>query len=233
MKKTILVLLLFIGISISAKSQTFTASPADSIESTNNVNDWLSDYIYIHNSSSGPLNLSFQTLVNTMDPLGWNVLLCTNVGCNPYVPASGSLGTIASGDSAYFDLSTGFVGISGTGEIKFRVYETGNPSNADTLTYRYHATLTAGISDNNFQENFHLSQNFPNPFSTSTTIKYNLDNPNGKLVITDVQGKNVGEYKLTDNSGEVIIAENLMPGVYFYSLYSNDTMISKKKMIVQ
>ena len=225
-------MLMFIGIS-SANSQTFTASPADSIESINDVNDWLSDYIYIHNNTGSSLSLSFQTIGNTMDPLGWDVLLCTSYGCYSYVPSSGSLGTIANGDSAHLNLHAGFVGIAGTGEIKFRVYETGNISNADTITYRYHAVQASGISNNNLPEVIRLSQNFPNPFINFTTIRYNLDNANGNLVITDMHGKNVCEYKLSSASGEVIVTENLKPGIYFYSLFTHGQMISKRKMIVQ
>lgn len=233
MKKITTIALLII-VAVSSKAQTFTTSPADSIETTNDINDWLSDYIYIKNISGSTLNLSFQTITNTMDPLGWNVLLCTNSGCYPYVPTSGPLGTIANGDSAHLNLHTGFVGIAGTGEIKCKIYETGNPANAITITFRYHAVSTSGIFDNAKNNTFSLSQNFPNPFSTSTTIKYDLSEPNGKLVITDVQGKNVGEYNLDGSSGEVrVVKGNLKSGIYFYFIYSNDKMISKNKMIVK
>lgn len=230
-KTTILILFLLAGL-IPARSQTFTALPADSIETTNDINDWLSDYIYIQNNSGGSLNLSFQRLVNTMDPIGWSVLLCTNNGCNPYVPSSGSLGVIANGDSAYFDLSTGFVGIAGTGEIKFRVYEVGNPSNADTITYRYHAISMAGIFDNTANE-VQLSQNFPNPFTSSTTIQYDLGGSAGKMVISDMQGRTIAEYELSEGTTEIIIPGNMEQGIYFYSLYCKEMMISRKKMMVQ
>lgn len=233
MKKIILALLLSFVV-ISAKAQTFSATPADSIETTNDVNDWLADIIYLQNNSGGPLTLSYQTLANTMDPVGWDVLLCTNIGCSAYVPASGSLGTIANGDSAYFNLHTGFVGIAGTGEIKIRVYEVGNPSNDDTITYRYHAIDMTGISDNNFVENAQLSQNFPNPFVNSTVIKYNFNNaPGGKLFISDLQGKKIAEYDLNPSAGEIIVGENMEAGVYIYSLYCEGKMVSTRKMIVQ
>ena len=167
-----------------------------------------------------------------MDPIGWNVLLCTSNGCYSYLPSGGSLGIVPNGDSAHLNLHCGFVGIAGTGVVRVRVYETGNPSNSDTITFVYHAVSSTGIIDNSSDE-LTLSQNFPNPFSGSTTIKYKLEQPNGKLIITDVQGKEVVAYQLSSVFGEVIISDNFKSGTYFYSLYSNNKMISKNKMIVQ
>ncbi|OFY99769.1 MAG: hypothetical protein A3K10_07260 [Bacteroidetes bacterium RIFCSPLOWO2_12_FULL_31_6] len=143
------------------------------------------------------------------------------------------MGITAIGDSAHLNLHCGFFGIAGTGEVSVRVYETGNPSNADTVTFIYHAVSTAGIFDSPENNAFSLSQNFPNPFSISTTIKYNLEKPDGKLIITDIQGKKVAEYILSDNSGKILISEIFNPGIYLYSLYSSDKLISKNKMIVQ
>lgn len=234
MKKTIVTLVILLLSSIySINAQSFIATPADSIESTNDINDWLSDYIYIQNTSGSTLNLSFQTITNTMDPIGWTVLLCTSNGCYSYVPTAGSFGTILNGDSAHLNLHCGFVGIAGTAEIKIKVYETGNPSNSIIVTYRYHAISASRIFENTGNNELSLSQNFPNPFSGSTTIKYNLEITNGVLIITDVLGKIVSENTLNNTIGEIRVGENLLPGIYFYSLYDRNKLISKNKMIVR
>lgn len=232
MKKiTILISSMFV-VAVS-NGQTFTTSPTDFIEATYDFNECVSDYIYLNNTSGVSLDLSYQTLVNTIDPIGWSNLLCTNLGCSAYVPSAGSLGTIAIGASGYFDLHVCFYGIVGSGEIKFRVYESGNPSNADTLTYRYHAISTADIASLNQEETQPLSQNYPNPVVGITTIKYNLGTPDGKLVVTDVLGKTLFEYNLSKTFGEFIFNEKLSSGIYFYSLYQADKMIDRKKMIIQ
>ncbi len=231
MKKLVASLTLFFLGSITAYSQTFIAVPGDSVEGTYNVTDWASDYIYLENNSGSPLTMSFQTITNTMTPAGWDVVFCTSNGCYPYVPSSGSMGTVASGDSAYLHVQCGFVGIAGTHEIRVRVFETGNPANSDTITFLYHAISTIGVEEHS-SANDALSQNFPNPFSSATTIVYNLSRPGGKMIVTDISGKVISEYHLNSASGELTVG-NLMPGIYFYAVYFNDGLISRRKMIVQ
>ncbi len=231
MKKCAICLTLFFVVAGAANAQTFVATPNDSVEGTYTVSDWASDFIYLGNNSGSPLTLSFQTISNTITPAGWNVVLCTNAACFPYVPSAGSLGTIANGDSAYLHVQCGFMGIAGSNQIRVRVFETGNPANADTITFLYHANSTIGIDDNSSATNA-LSQNFPNPFSSSTTIRYTLNDANGTLVVTDVSGKVISEHQLNNPAGEITLG-NLSSGIYFYSLYSNDVFVSRRKMIVQ
>lgn len=83
--------------------------------------------------------------------------------------------------------------------------------------------------------NFLLSQNYPNPYNSGTSIKYSV----GKrqyitLKVYDVLGNEVailvneekpaGNYKVDFN------AANLKRGIYFYSLQSG-TQIQTKKMV--
>lgn len=231
MKKLVACLSLFFVGSITAYSQGVNPTPNDSIEGTYNVTDWASDYIYIENNSGAPLTISFQTLTNTMTPAGWDVVFCTNNGCYPYVPSGGSMGTVASGDSAYLHVQCGFIGIAGTHEIRVRVFETGNPTNSDTITFLYHAISTIGVEEHS-SANDMLSQNYPNPFSSTTTIVYNLTYPGGKMIVTDISGKVISEYCLNTASGELTVG-NLVPGIYFYAVYFNEGLISRRKMIVQ
>jgi hypothetical protein len=223
--------LLFLLTAITAGAQTFTPLPNDSVEGTYQINDWASDFIYIRNNSVSSVNLSYQTIANTMTPVGWDVVLCTNNACFPYVPVSGTLGAVASGDSAYFHVQCGFMGIAGTNQIRVRIYETNNPSNADTITIVYHALVTIGFADNStVTEN--LSQNYPNPFSGITTIAYDLHGANGDLMITDLTGKVVSVYPLNIPKGQISIG-NLLPGTYFYMLRSEDGILAQRIMVVQ
>jgi hypothetical protein len=226
------IILFLFSISFS-RGQTFIASPSDFIEATYDVNDCASDYIYVNNFSSSSIDLNYQTIINTIDPIGWSNVLCTSLGCTPYVPSSGTLGTILPGSNGYFHLQVCFLGLPGTGEIKFRVYESGNPSNSDTITFRYHAAIMTGLSDVSQTENL-LFQNYPNPVTGTTIIKYSLVKPDCKLIVSDILGKTLFEYTLNNITGELIFDENLISGIYFYSLFTEDNkMIDHKKMIVR
>lgn len=231
MTKSLLQIALFFLTVLPVAAQTFSALPNDSVEGTFHVDDWASDYIYIRNNSVAPVNLSYQTISNTMTPAGWNVVLCTNSACYPYVPVSGNLGSISYGDSAYFHLQCGFMGIAGTQHIRVRVYETSNPSNSDTITFLYHALTTIGFADSRAGIE-QLSQNYPNPFSETTIIAYDLRGQTGELIVSDISGKLISVHTLNSPNGQVTIG-GLLPGIYFYSLNNDEGMIARRTMIVQ
>jgi len=85
-------------------------------------------------------------------------------------------------------------------------------------------------------DNYSLSQNFPNPFNPSTTIKYAV--PKSGLVnlkVYDIMGREVSElvngfrsagfYLVDFNAGK------LSSGIYYYKLVS-DNFTDVKKMIL-
>ena len=81
-----------------------------------------------------------------------------------------------------------------------------------------------------------LYQNVPNPFSTSTIIKYSLSNDitTASILIFDMQGKllkteplkGIGEGSIT------IHGSSLTPGMYIYALVANGKEIDTKRMIL-
>ncbi len=162
-------------------------------------------------------------------PAGWYITMCNPNGCFPttttqnafIVPPSGTV-------TAKFEIHAG----ANTGDVNVRVRFLDVANNNNSVTFHIVGGTGTGIISAG-SLNASLSQNFPNPYSTFTAIRYNLDMPNGKLVITDVQGRIVSEYILNNSSGEIIIAEKLKSGIYFYLLYSNDKMILRNKMVVQ
>ncbi|RKY91504.1 MAG: hypothetical protein DRQ01_07605 [Ignavibacteriae bacterium] len=89
--------------------------------------------------------------------------------------------------------------------------------------------------------NFHLYQNFPNPFNPSTTIRYSIVEPgNVSIKIYDVLGrevktlvnevKTVGTYSSTWN-GYNNFGNKVSSGIYFYRMESG-SFIEAKKMIL-
>lgn len=84
------------------------------------------------------------------------------------------------------------------------------------------------------QDNYNNSLPFPNPANNSITIPYKLENDkDGKLVIYDVNGKLMFEYKIDTTFDNVIIDTNTMAvGNYFYSIYSSNKKTVTGKFMV-
>ena len=83
---------------------------------------------------------------------------------------------------------------------------------------------------------YHLSNNFPNPFNPSTKIKYAIPQTSNVIVkVFDILGNEIetlvneekpsGTYEITWN------AEGLPSGVYFYQLKAG-SIVETKKMIL-
>jgi len=98
------------------------------------------------------------------------------------------------------------------------------------------------VLDNEYSRNFTLSENYPNPFTTSTTIKYSLVNSDYvKLNITDMLGnvvatlvdgfQNAGTHSVIFSANEK--ATKLTSGVYFYSLFSDKFSLVRSFVIVE
>jgi len=90
-------------------------------------------------------------------------------------------------------------------------------------------------------EDFHLFQNFPNPFNPSTTIRYSIVEPgNVSIKIYDVLGREVktlvnelrtvGTYSSTWN-GYNNFGNKVSSGIYFYRIEA-DLFVNTKKMVL-
>lgn len=88
---------------------------------------------------------------------------------------------------------------------------------------------------NNSGTNNKLFQNFPNPFNSSTVIKYQLDPKASKAVlyIYDFQGTQLKTFDLALNQTEFTIERNqLKPGVYLYALVVDGQQVEIKNMLL-
>jgi hypothetical protein len=93
--------------------------------------------------------------------------------------------------------------------------------------------------DNNLiPDKLELNQNYPNPFNPSTTIKFGL--PEAQFVTINI-------YDVLGNKLQTVVNENLQAGtytynfdaskypsgIYFYSLTTNNSTITKKMMLIK
>ncbi|MCD4730419.1 MAG: T9SS type A sorting domain-containing protein [Bacteroidales bacterium] len=94
-----------------------------------------------------------------------------------------------------------------------------------------------GIKQNNQTHNeLEVSQNFPNPFTETTTIKVNLQKPADlKLDVINILGQKVYETGLMSAKLGIntltVKAEVLTPGIYFYTVIAGESSATKKMII--
>ncbi len=79
-----------------------------------------------------------------------------------------------------------------------------------------------------------LAQNFPNPFTNTTTIKYTLPSKftSAQIIITDKNGKQLKQLNISDKGNGTlhVDASTFSSGTYHYSLVIDGKIISTKQM---
>lgn len=99
------------------------------------------------------------------------------------------------------------------------------------------ADITGIHEDNPFITDNDVSQNFPNPFTTTSEVKVFLkEKADLTLEIYNMTGQVVQSEQVSGASAGLnsflMNAEKLSPGIYFYTVTANESSVSKK-MIVQ
>ena len=83
---------------------------------------------------------------------------------------------------------------------------------------------------------FSVSQNEPNPFTETTTIKLSIPKKTqtAALIIYDMSGKQIKQINISERSKTSvnITSEGLAAGMYLYSLIADGKVISTKRMIL-
>lgn len=77
---------------------------------------------------------------------------------------------------------------------------------------------------------------YPNPIQYQAFIDYKLhsESVKAKIIIHNILGKNMAEYELTTSESRVKIeVDDLLPGVYFYTLYLDNNGILTRKLMVR
>ncbi len=85
-------------------------------------------------------------------------------------------------------------------------------------------------------EDISVSSIYPNPASTSASVKYRFLGGlrDAKIVLCNVLGNVVGEYRLSRDLNELQISTNaLASGVYFYTLSLDGRNVVTRKLIVR
>lgn len=103
---------------------------------------------------------------------------------------------------------------------------------------KYIDDITNVNENKNIPIEFGLSNNYPNPFNPSTTIQFSIPkSDNVTLKVYDILGREIttliNEYKHSGTYETKFDATNLASGIYFYTLNSGSTFITKKMILIK
>lgn len=143
-------------------------------------------------------------------------------------------------------ISVGFVNGKGTTALVSDYSFTDKPAVQDKYSYRLKQVDFDGTSDYSgtvevnmtAPQSFSLSQNFPNPFNPSTTIKYSVPFASKVSVkIFDMLGKEVAslvnDTKQAGNYEVIFNATSLSSGIYFYKMQAGSFSDTKKLTLIK
>ncbi|MBL1215136.1 MAG: T9SS type A sorting domain-containing protein [Ignavibacteriae bacterium] len=163
-----------------------------------------------------------------------------------YTDGSNLYASMAQDDSAYYSTNGGssWSDISGGLNHRLKSFAMHNGTlfaaqwDIDSSIVKY-TGLTGIEKENEFQpEIFSLSQNYPNPFNPSTKISFSIpSNTFVTLSIYDILGSKITELINEEMSpGQYSIdfdASDLASGIYYYTLSTNNSAISKKMILLK
>jgi hypothetical protein len=167
------------------------------------------------------------TLISNSLPTDWTYSLCDYTGCYPGAPASGTMTAISqseaqNGVEGFFKLTLSPLDITGDGVLELFVYDSGNPTVGDTVSFHiWHTSTTAGINDLSAID--HIV--YPNP----ATDIVNISSASTNGYVSNVLGQKL--LTVTKNNNHTIDVSNWKAGVYFYSTQINGQSITTRFIV--
>ncbi|HWY39088.1 MAG TPA: T9SS type A sorting domain-containing protein [Bacteroidia bacterium] len=187
-------------------------------------------------SSTKLIKIRKNTLVNAA---GQDMYFCFNQTCygsgTVYSVASMAAGaSLPNGNNSY-GLRTEFDAWSviGTSIVRYTIYDSTNTSDSMNITITYNVTGATGIR--NINSNVYVSNAAPNPASNVVNFTYDLGNMGNTTAVKiyNSLGTLVKTAMLNPLSKTTQVdVSGLEEGFYFYSVVSNDKVISTKRMVI-
>ena len=183
----------------------------------------------LHNYTNRELKVNV-SIDNELLTGGSDILICANGDCSDRIE-----NLVISSSEKQKKLSLKVIG--GISQLDSRV----DLKIIDT-EYNYELTQSINVKVSDFIKDetlYHTSnltvENFyPNPVQDQAKMYYETRSKEAKIILQNVLGSIVKEFKLEPDENYITIdAENMRPGVYFYTLLVNNEGIATKKLIIK
>ena len=134
----------------------------------------------------------------------------------------------------YYTLESGLQ--TGQTNIKLEIFPKGAP--AESIEHNF----SVSIDEKSFKSSVFQSREitihdiYPNPVQEQAFIDYkiNFASTKAKIVVHNILGKAMADYELVNSENRLKIQSDDLPsGVYFYTVYINDSGILTRKIIVR
>ncbi len=125
-------------------------------------------------------------------------------------------------------------GNAGLTAIEYVFYLSTNSSDMTTNLVRYcvDSDCTLGVENNSTTPM--LSMASANPLSGIGSIQYNLNAPSGKMEVFNLMGQSVGQYKLTNNRGFIVLdGADFASGQYVVAVTNSNGQRSTLPLMIQ
>jgi len=126
--------------------------------------------------------------------------------------------------------------VSGVSSARYVVYNKANPG--QPVEFEVNFTVEEKPERQNIynSRSVTLHDVYPNPVTDHATVNYKVlsDRVKAKIIVHNILGNLVGEYQLPTTDNFVRIkADDLSPGIYFYTLYIDNESVMTRKLIVK
>lgn len=229
MKQLYIALATLLTSSVAFSQANYTISPANDVQEAIILNGYVPQEIdfYHDNQSADSIELQWELIErNAPSPAeGWDYSYCDYNSCYLTNATSGTMKKFGPNEHGYLKVTL-LAGTEGWGYFQFKVYQTGDEANADTVSFTFHATL--GLSDIELGQDVNV---YPNPLR-GESLSINGILPTSTIRVQNALGQVVKTIR-TDKESETLNNLELRNGVYFVRLARNGETYATRKLIVQ
>jgi hypothetical protein len=172
----------------------------------------------------------------------WDEIMIATEEFPKWVSVDSTSGTISSGDSNRIEVTFDATDLEIGNYYANIIISSNDPSNPEVrIPAHLHVTDASGIEEFKIPKAFFIKQNYPNPFSQQTVIRYGCPKPAkvcinvfdclGRVVITLVDKEVEAGYHEVKWDGSNKLGKKVANAVYFYRMQTNKDFMATKKLI--